>query len=64
MQVFSIKLMMFPSAASSSVLLAMCMLMPSKKKSPFFFGNWKGCQQLQNDAVLLSQAQLCLEEKL
>lgn len=37
--VSSIRLMMFSSAASSCVLSAMCMLMPSKEKSHFFF--WK-----------------------
>lgn len=62
--VSSVKLMMFFSAASSCILPGTCVLMPWKKKSHFFFGNWKGCQQLQNAAVLLSQAKLCLKETL
>lgn len=48
--------------ATAFCLLCACWC-HQRKKSHFSFGNCKGCQQLQNDAVFLSQTKLRLKEK-
>lgn len=41
----------------------LCACWCHQRKGPTSLGNWKGCNQLQNGAVHLSQAELCLEKK-